>query len=300
MILCKFNVNKVRSVQTIHQIYTACTGHTQPNSLSPSIFLALTVSQSYTNYLAILKIEHNESKKKRSAREREREKEWNERRRKFIRVTMTTPLKGMKEKWNDDEKKKRRKKKKWFALCVTHMNGFLSMWISFYCYVLQIEVRKNAGRIEMEVRFAFCQLRTLLADCLYLFPTLCMMKSLLSVSNYIEHSQQHIQMRCICQWLPFRKWYENPFGVVAPLYLLRASCTRLLLTWMRFYFIDNSFWPSENGWISPDDTLLYKHQCTIRSIVAKYNLRAVNEIIGKSFVQSSIWQWYNTHTLTHT
>lgn len=179
------------------------------------------------------------------------------------------------------------------------MNGFLSMWISFYCYVLQIEVRKNAGRIEMEVRFAFCQLRTLLADCLYLFPTLCMMKSLLSVSNYIEHSQQHIQMRCICQWLPFRKWYENPFGVVAPLYLLRASCTRLLLTWMRFYFIDNSFWPSENGWISPDDTLLYKHQCTIRSIVAKYNLRAVNEIIGKSFVQSSIWQWYNTHTHTH-
>lgn len=27
------------------------------------------------------------------------------------------------------------------------MNGFLSMWISFYCYVLQIEVRKYAGGI---------------------------------------------------------------------------------------------------------------------------------------------------------
>lgn len=32
------------------------------------------------------------------------------------------------------------------------MNGFLSMRISFYCYVLQIEVRRYGGGVEMGVR----------------------------------------------------------------------------------------------------------------------------------------------------
>lgn len=74
---------------------------------------------------------------------------------KVVKV-MTTMLPSprrieMKEKWNDDGKKKGRNRND--LLFVTHMNGFLSMWISFYCYVLQIEVRryKRARTFVMKV-----------------------------------------------------------------------------------------------------------------------------------------------------
>lgn len=246
MILCKFNVNKVRSVPTIHKNVRHASGkytytkHTSTSTYnifgsfcSIVLLLCLSSPHTHTDYLVILKIEQNENKK-----EEDEEEKW----KKTNRITSMHTCDGdategnENEKWNDDGKKEDEdEKEKWFALCVTHMNGVLSMWISFYCYVLQIEVRWYAGGWMWSATMSW----STNADCVCVWR---LFRIIFTKSKCTAHYS------IAPLW---RHHMENPFGRVAPLLFVacRVLCYRTFDP-MRFHFIDNSFRPSENGWFS--------------------------------------------------
>lgn len=100
-----------------------------------------------------------------------------------------------------------------------------------------------------------------------------MHRTLLHASHFGNDTKWSVLEPVCARFYLFRVYHDNVFET--PSFDL-----------MRFYFIDNSLWPSENRWslflLFPfilllllllifcyflDDTLLYKHQCT-KSIVA--------------------------------